>query len=77
MKAWDKEFYDLMNQFEKDMKNTPYRCKIERVTQEQRKKLPAGEYYNDGETNKLFNVYMMGYTYRKCLENLELLKEGV
>lgn len=71
MKAWDKEFYELMNQFEKFMKTTPYRCKIERVTQEQREKLPADEYYDDGETNKLFNVYMAGYTYRKCLENLE------
>lgn len=71
MKAWDNEFDKLMNQFEKDMKTTPYRCKIERVTQEQREKLPPGEYYNDGETNKLFNVYMLGYSYRKCLENLE------
>lgn len=71
MKIWDKEFYGLMDQFETDLKITPYRCRLDRVTKEQRRKLPIGEYYNDGETNKLFNMYMAGYLYRKSMENLE------
>lgn len=69
MKLWDKEFYELMNQFEKDLQILPYTPSVERVIIKPGEKAPVGEYYNNGETNKLFTMYMAGYLFAKQLSN--------
>lgn len=68
MQVGTKEFYDLMNQFEKDLKNmNVYGCRI------QREPLKMGEknvyFYTDGRVNGLFEAYMFGYSNAKCIFN--------
>lgn len=58
-----KEFYDLMHQFEKDIKQSHvYGHNIER---EKGDNLPKGIFYQDGYINTLFQFYMMGYSLGK------------
>ena len=62
-----KEFYELMDQFERDCRSSESsmftgdlkRCKDEN--------LPAGIFYENGHTNQLFHAYMCGYQYSKLL----------
>ena len=68
MKKGDKEFYELINQFEKDMTQLIYGHDLDRVSNEDR--VPAGIFYNDGYVNTLFHSYMLGYEYSKCLARL-------
>lgn len=68
MKKGDKEFCELMFQFEKDMKQLIYGHKTDRVSNDE--KVPAGIFYNDGYVNTLFHSYMLGYEYSKCLTRL-------
>ena len=69
IKKGDKEFYELMIQFEKDMPKLIYGHKIERVGKNE--KVPTGIFYHDGYVNTLFHTYMHGYEYAKCLARLE------
>jgi len=61
-----KEFYELMEQFEKDVKKVMYGHKIERVSKEE--KVPADVFYQDGYVNTLFMMYMYGYQSGKYIE---------
>lgn len=58
IKAYSKEFYDAMNNFEKIV---PYGCKTDRVSKEDKENVPSGIWYDDGRTNELFKMYLHGY----------------
>ena len=58
-----KEFYELMAQFEKDMK-------YGQLKREEKKMWPRKVYYCNGEVNNLFKIYMLGYQNAKCLARL-------
>ena len=67
MTTKDKEFYELREQFEKDMKNLIYGHKLDRAS----KNCPVGIFYDDGYVNTLFHTYMLGYETAKCWARLE------
>ncbi len=69
MRCGDREFHELREQFEKNMKELIYGHKVDRVHKDA--KVPAGEFYNDGYVNKLFHAYMMGYEFAKCVNGVE------
>lgn len=54
-----KEFYDLQNQFEKDVKTLSYGNTIERENKSEK------SFYKNGYINDLFKAYMLGYSYKK------------
>jgi hypothetical protein len=69
MKRGDKEFYRLMEDFEKGMKQLPIyigghsdRSKSERA------------YYDNGRINELFIAFMAGYQLAKCYARMEDLR---
>jgi len=64
MRKGDKEFCDLMTQFEKNVKEITYGHNVERD-----KSGIKGVWYTDGYINTLFDAYMHGYEYAKCLVN--------
>lgn len=66
-----KEFHELREQFEKNIQESTIRCNLDRVGKDE--KVPSGIFYNDGLTNQLFHVYMMGYQNAKCLSNMGAL----
>jgi hypothetical protein len=68
MKRNDKEFLELMYQFEKDVRTWPVyttkdfrRCKSEYA------------FYENGNINDLFHAYMAGYQHAKCLAKCDSL----
>jgi hypothetical protein len=69
MKRNDKEFYDLMMQFEKDVKKMPVY-----VTMDFNRDNSPSSFYGNGEMNKLFIAYMTGYKYAKSKAKLKDLK---
>lgn len=69
MRKGSREFYDLMNQFEKDLQNTPTSLRFDRESGN----VPNGVYYEDGSTNLAFQAYMFGYQSAKCLARIGLL----
>lgn len=56
------EHYDLMAQFERDVK--PYG----RLDKESKDMWPRGLVYQDGGVNALFLAYRHGYAFGKCVE---------
>lgn len=65
-----KEFYELMEQFERDIKGdciSVFGHKIERVKRNE--KVPSSIFYHDGVINALFQAYMSGYQFAKCKQN--------
>ena len=64
-----KEFYELMDKFEKDSKNLFYGHRVERYERDE--KVPTSEFYTDGFVNQMFHAYMTGYQFHKCIANLE------
>ena len=60
MKKYDEEFYKVMEQFEKNMKNYYYYT----YNLKRSEKGSIGGYiYDDGKTNEAFNVFLLGYTF--------------
>lgn len=71
MNKGDKEFYDLMAQFEKDSRSMQvYMSDISRAPREERDRIKS-VYYNNGRTNELFIAYMWGYQHRASIANME------
>lgn len=60
MKIISKEFYDLMQNFERDYKYYP-------LARESKDNFLRMAYYQNGETNKLFKAYMTGYSLAKSM----------
>jgi hypothetical protein len=67
MKRGDKEFHELMDQFEKDITTMDVfgYSGIDRYDGD-----VVGIFYNDGFVNNLFISYMTGYENAKCLFRL-------
>jgi hypothetical protein len=60
-----KEFYELMDAFERSRKTLPY-VSVKTFVREHRSVSQA--YYEHGEVNNLFIAFMNGYMYAKSLE---------
>jgi len=60
-----KEFDELMEQFEKNVKEITYGHSIKRECRHS--KTPKSVFYEDGHINELFHAYMLGYTFHKSL----------
>lgn len=71
MKANDKEFYELREQFEKTHKKSNSRSSLVRAKRDEN--TPAGIFYDDWVTNGLFQMYMMGYENAKCLSRIGII----
>lgn len=61
-----KEFYELRDQFEKDVSKLTYSHSFERVGRDE--KVPVSIFYNDGRVNQMFHAYMLGYQNGKYTE---------
>jgi len=68
MQLGSKEFYDIQSQFEKDLNRAAFARihDFSKPTREQLQNLPKGEFYNNGEVNKAFKIYLAGYALGKC-----------
>ena len=64
MKRGSKEFYDIVEQFEKDIGKTMYDVKFDKVDKDDTS-TPKHYFYNHGRTNDLFHAYMNGYALAK------------
>ena len=63
-----KEFYEMMDQFEKGLKTIPGSpSDTKRVSREDRHKVPKNVFYNNGLVNQLFLSYMLGYSNGKSV----------
>ena len=58
LKAFGKEHYELMDQFERDYKH----CGTSRESKEFWK---IGAFYQNGQVNELFKAYSKGYAFHK------------
>lgn len=68
MKAYSKEFYEAIEFFERCVTKSEYgNFRLDKPTQEERDKLPKGEWYNHGETNKAFRLFLSGIEYGRLL----------
>jgi len=66
MKAHSKEFDEAMEFFERCVsRSTVGNYRFDKPTVEERKGLPAGEWYNHGETNRAFHVFLHGVEFGK------------
>lgn len=63
-----KEFYDLMDMFEKSVKKI-YIPGTKSLTREPRDTWTKGYIYTDGNVNSAFHVYMHGYVFGKYVGN--------
>ena len=67
MKRGTVEFYAIQAQFEKNLKLAGFASLYDfsKPCSEELEKLPKSEFYNNGETNKAFRIYMLGYANAK------------
>ena len=56
-----KEHYQLLEYFEKSFKGV-------RIDREPKDLWTTGQIYEDGETNKLFSAFRLGYSFGKAVE---------
>ena len=63
-----KEFYEIMEAFERTAPSFIYGHKIERYPRDVEIK---GQFYKDSHVNTLFIAFMHGYQLMKCNANLE------
>jgi hypothetical protein len=66
MKQFDKEFYELMSAFERDIKKMP-RIYLNRLDRTDKNSFCNSDFYQHGEINGLFISYMTGYQNAKSL----------
>ena len=68
MKAYDMEFTQAQIMFEKIMKqDNHFNSRVDRISTIDREKVPKDIWYNNGETNKLFHMFLQGLEYGRCL----------
>jgi len=53
-----KQFYEIMEGFEKFVKSSSY---VSRVRLDRAESAPIGIFYDDGNANSMFHVYMAAY----------------
>lgn len=64
MRVGDKEYFEMMAQFEKNFPG-------ERYDKEPKESWGKGIVYQDGNVNRLFKAYEMGYAFRAAIANLD------
>lgn len=69
-----KEFYNIMDQFEKDMPVHIYGHKFDRAPLSKGNGYINGQFYNDGYINNLFKAYQSGYSLKRCIDIQENIK---
>ena len=67
MKLGSKQFYEVMDQFEKNLESSNvYGHRVERVKPKLREGY-KGQFYHDGTINQLFKFFMSGFEFAKFL----------
>lgn len=64
-----KEFYDLMNAFERYSKHIRIRTGSQGLKREPKENWEKTWYYSDGEANQAFKIFMAGYSLGKTAEH--------
>lgn len=64
MTTGSKEFHEMRNQFEKDMRKLGPSIRLDRESAELNR---LGRFYQNGEANAMFKAYMMGYQSGRCV----------
>jgi hypothetical protein len=67
MTVGSKEFFDIMNRFEKDVPEITYGHSFDRAPLSKEEYI-KGQFYNDGYVNTLFKAYQLGYAFRRCID---------
>lgn len=65
-----KEFYEVVEQFERDFKNPESDLYVSCSNPLARSSKESGWFYENGLVNQIFMAYLSGYSYRKSIENL-------
>ncbi len=65
-----KEFYEVVEQFERDFKNPESDLYVSATNPLLRSSKDSQRFYENGMVNQIFNAYMMGYTLHKSISNL-------
>ena len=66
MIAYSKEFDEAMAFFERCVTKSTYGSyRFDKPTREQRERIPSGEWYNHGETNRAFHLFLSGVEFGK------------
>lgn len=67
IKRGSKEFYDVVQSFENSLKTAPIYTgsDLSKVTKEEMESTPAHYFYNNGNVNNLFWMFMSGYVAAK------------
>jgi hypothetical protein len=77
LKAYSKEFYEAIEFFERCVaKSEPGSFRFDKPSVEERSRIPAGEWYNHGETNKAFRLFLHGAEFGKCVAAQEKEESG-
>lgn len=63
LKFGSKEFYEVLEQFERDAKHLFYGKRLDR--EKDKSSWERGFIYENGETNELFKLFIAGYSYGK------------
>lgn len=64
-----KEFYEVVEQFEKDFKNPDCDLYVSCTNPLSRSSKESRSFYENGMVNQIFNAYLSGYSFRKSLES--------
>jgi hypothetical protein len=67
MTVGSKEFFDIMNQFEKDVQKITYGHSFDRAPLSKEEYI-KGSFYNDGYVNTLFEAYLLGYAFKRYVD---------
>ena len=71
MKAYSKEFYEAVDFFERCVSKNEYgNYRFDKPAMEDQKRLLAGEWYNHGETNRAFRLFLNGVEFGKMDERM-------
>ncbi len=68
MKAFDGEFEEVRDAFERTVKSrqTGFSLNLTRSSREEK-----NSFYDNGETDKFFQMFLQGYEFSKCLKRME------
>jgi hypothetical protein len=64
-----KEFYEVVEQFEKDFKNNESDLYVSCVSPLQRAPKDSKYFYENGTVNQIFTAYIMGYSLHKSMNS--------
>lgn len=65
-----KEFYEVVDQFEKDFKNPETDLYVSCSNPLERSPKESKRFYENGMVNQIFNAYLLGYSFHKSTSQL-------